>query len=142
VYADNGGNICECVGQLCIEVKVGKGLTASNSTCEYRPIAPPTAPPASSSNSNTNATSLKMSVFPNPVSKDLTVVFDKQVSDTEGVSSQLELYNLQGQLLKQQPLETGLDETKVSMQQLPAGVYMISLRQNGQIISSVKVTKN
>ena len=40
------------------------------------------------------------------------------------------------------PLEAGFDESKVSMQQFPAGVYMISLRQNGQIISSVKVTKN
>jgi PKD repeat protein/Leucine-rich repeat (LRR) protein len=142
VYADNGEGLCACVGKICVEVVVKKGASTGSSTCRSIPVAPPTAPPASSSNSNTNATSLKMSVFPNPVSNNLTVVFDKQVSDTEGVSSQLELYNLQGQLLKQQPLETGLDETKVSMQQLPAGVYMMSLRQNGQIISTVKVTKN
>jgi Secretion system C-terminal sorting domain len=84
----------------------------------------------------------KLGVFPNPVSDNLTVVFDKKGPDTEGVSSQLELYNLQGQLLKQQRVDLGLDETKVSMAQLPVGVYMISLRQNGQIVSSVKVTKN
>ena len=83
-----------------------------------------------------------INIFPNPVSNDLTVVFDKNGLYTEGVVSQLELYNLQGQLLKQQPLEAGFDESKVSMQQFPAGVYMISLRQNGQIISTVKVTKN
>ena len=142
IYADNGVNICECVEKVCMKIEVKEGYLWNNTSCEYRPIAPSTAPPASSSNSNTNATSLKMSVFPNPVSDNLTVVFDKQVSDTEGVTSQLELYNLQGQLIKQQPLEAGFDETKVSMQQLPAGVYMISLRQNGQIISSAKVTKN
>jgi PKD repeat protein len=138
VYADNGRNICECVEKTCMTIEVKEGSIWSKTSCEFKPVEPPTAPPASSSNSNT--TSLKMSVFPNPVSNDLTVVFDKQVLDNEHVA-QLELYNLQGQLLKQQPLETGLDETKVSVQELPAGVYMISLRQNGQIITSVKVTK-
>jgi PKD repeat protein/Leucine-rich repeat (LRR) protein len=138
VYADNGENICECVEKTCMTIEVKEGHIWSNTSCEYKP----TAPPASSSNSNTNATSLKMSVFPNPVNNNLTVVFDKKLSDTEGGTSQLELYNLQGQLIKQQPLEAGFDETKVSMQQLPVGVYMISLRQNGQIISTVKVTKN
>jgi hypothetical protein len=84
----------------------------------------------------------KLRVFPNPVSDDLTVIFDKNGVYTEGSLLQLEFYNLQGKMIQQQSVEARLDETKVSMQQLPAGVYMMSLRQNGQIISSVKVTKD
>jgi uncharacterized repeat protein (TIGR01451 family) len=139
VYADNGFGLCECIGKVCMIVTVKEGGYFNGTTCPTRIRS--NAPGTGSSTGSTSQ-SLKMTVFPNPVSNNLTVIFDKKVSDTEGSSSQLEIYNLQGQLVKTQALGGSLDETKVSMQQLQTGTYILSLRQNGQIISSTKITKN
>jgi uncharacterized repeat protein (TIGR01451 family) len=140
VYVDNGMGLCDCLtdaNTICMEVTIKAGANLSGTNCpQFVQPNPPTTPNTSFS------TSRKMMAYPNPVSNNLTVVFDKQVSDTEGSSSQLEIYNLQGQLVKKQALDAGLDETKISMQQLQTGTYILSLRQNGQVISTVKVTKN
>jgi hypothetical protein len=78
-------------------VTVVEGAHYGGTTC---PIRIRSDAPTGSSLSDNTIQGLKMTVFPNPVSNNLTVVFDKKESDTEGSSSQLEIYNLQGQLMK------------------------------------------
>jgi uncharacterized repeat protein (TIGR01451 family) len=138
VYVDNGFGLCECTSKVCMIVTVREGGRYGGTTCPTRIRS---NSPAGSSSGNASE-SLKMRVFPNPSSSNLTVVFDKKGVYTEGSPSQLEIYNLQGQLIKKQAVEGNLDETKVSLQQLQTGTYILSLRQNGQVVSSVKVTKN
>lgn len=145
VYVDNGLGLCNCLSDantICRDVTIKVGLVSDGTSCVFRAREPVNNESGAAANRNQVATSLKMTVFPNPTNEALTVVFNKQVLNTEGANSILELYNLQGQLIKTQRLDVGSDETKISMHALPTGVYMLSLRQDGQVISTIKVAKN
>lgn len=143
VYADDGSGICNCNETVCTKILVSTGPNASGNSCKETPTTPSESLiDPSTSTSTQSSESLKMTAFPNPSDNTVTIGFGKQLSDTEGGVSQLEIYNLQGQLVKEQTVEGGIDETKVSLKQFPVGTYLISLRQNGQIMSTVKVTKN
>ena len=152
VYVDNGLGLCNCLSDantICMDVTIKAGLVLDGTNCVFRARQPVNNESGAANSNSRGAASLKMTVFPNPTNDAVTVVFDKQVlntdlsSDThEGANSMLKLYNFQGQLIKTQRLDVGSDETKISLQSLPTGVYMLSLRQNGQVISTIKVAKN
>ena len=65
-------------------------------------------------------------VFPNPAVDEITVWFE-----SEGTSSQLSLFNKIGQRVYTQRLNDQLDWHNLSVADLPAGIYMMIIENDG-----------
>lgn len=75
-------------------------------------------------------------LFPNPATDFVNVHLPTTLKGT-----MLELWNLQGQLIREiQIVQNGLDN-KVDLQDLPQGTYWLGLKQNGQRIGGKMVVK-
>ena len=71
---------------------------------------------------------LEFEIFPNPVNDELTIRFNNLLHDT-----QVELRSLQGALIESRHLKSGSIQTEWYMGDLPAGMYLLSFNQNGNI---------
>lgn len=79
-----------------------------------------------------------MSIFPNPNKGNFTLLFDAPQSG----EASLELLNLNGQILRSNPLNlnTGLNALPLDMpSDLPAGLYLVQVRFNGQVYTQKAV---
>jgi hypothetical protein len=80
------------------------------------------------------------SVFPSPTQDEVTVQFNTTTSEER---IRLRVTDIMGRLLLEQPIEAqkGLNTTTLSLANLPAGMYLISL-DNGTVLSTpVRVMK-
>jgi hypothetical protein len=75
----------------------------------------------------------KVTVFPNPVSDKVTV----QISDLKGVAN-VQVFDIYGKMVMQQT--TARENTQLDVSKLPAGVYMIKIKDNKKEIST-KIVK-
>ena len=152
VYVDDGNVTGEyCGTTLCEIIGVASTAPQTGSTCPTIKSEIQLNPEASNSIQYTNTIKNApqtgaMTAYPNPFNNAITVVVDIKnpliANEGEGALSFIEVYNLQGQLISRQPVEAGLQETALSMPQAPTGVYLISLRQNGRVVSTIKALKN
>jgi hypothetical protein len=85
----------------------------------------------SSSNLNVNQLKVAMKAFPNPVQDILNI---ETIGSTDGEHS-LTITNMVGQVVHQSVinLDLGMDLTQVDVQQLPKGMYSVSLAQANKI---------
>ena len=75
-----------------------------------------------------------LSVFPNPVSSEATLVLERFVPDAE-----VTLYNQLGQVVFTQKMEALT--TTISIQNLPKGMYFVQVKGNNEVFSR-KLLKN
>lgn len=73
-------------------------------------------------------------VYPNPTQSDVTINFNG------GFTGQVSLFNSIGQMLQRKTI-TGSSETKLSLSELPTGIYVIKFSQNNGSEKVIKVTK-
>ena len=73
-------------------------------------------------------------IYPNPASDELTVEYAKPIS-----GSDVEIYisNMLGVAVKQQKYRSGAE--KINVENLPKGIYILSLQQQRRIIASQKI---
>lgn len=76
---------------------------------------------------------ISMSIFPNPAQDQVTVAFDKSVSNGE-----IAIYSMEGKLIRVQKLITGSKESTLSIGDLPVGRYEIRLNENGTLVGQPK----
>ncbi|GEM_PF-2515426 len=79
---------------------------------------------------------IALKVYPNPVRDILTVEYE-QISDA---STRIEIVDLMGKSLLDRELPKGQNQHQISITHLPAGIYLLRLRQNGRIWSE-KIVK-
>ncbi len=71
-----------------------------------------------------------VSVFPNPATQFLNIQFDQSVDQ-----SQIQLFNVAGQLIQEQQLPPNAMQAQLQLDQLPEGMYWISILADGQVFS-------
>jgi uncharacterized repeat protein (TIGR01451 family) len=143
VYAANGtykvcmtvhtlynGSICGCVKEVCKEVKVQQGAT-STSSC------------TSGLTSGGGQSEVgRIVASPNPSSADFHITLENATDILSESGSELKLMNLQGQTVFTKKLAIGEKELDIQAVTLPAGLYLVSLLKDGEVMSTVKVVKN
>jgi hypothetical protein len=80
--------------------------------------------------------SLQCSVYPNPTSDNLTL----QVLDADTKNMIYRLYNMDGRLLKVDPLEGST--TSVGLGSYTSGVYILVVLENNRELKKFKIVKN
>ncbi len=85
-----------------------------------------------------NAAAANISVYPNPVVDNLVIA----ISGTEGTYS-IEVYDLQGKLLKKETVESSLDrKIEISFTELGSGMYLVNIvNSKTNLKNSYKITK-
>ncbi len=78
--------------------------------------------------------SVQMNAYPNPTRDQLTLDFSDPLTDA-GI---LRVYNLEGQLLKEQPVPAGSTGQKISLGSNGSGLYLWELRSRGIMIQKGK----
>ncbi|TAE46707.1 MAG: T9SS C-terminal target domain-containing protein [Bacteroidetes bacterium] len=80
-----------------------------------------------------------LAAWPNPTSGDLNL----QLNMPQAGNAALTLYNIQGQAVQSQTLslDAGIQETAITLQRLPAGLYLYRLTLNGQVVEG-KIVRN
>ncbi len=77
---------------------------------------------------NNNLTNIK--IYPNPVNNLLVLNFDKKIN------GRFELYNLTGQKLLSQPIQSA--KQTINLQQTPSGIYLYRIKNNkGQLVGKL-----
>src|SRR5690606_21449941 len=73
----------------------------------------------------------KLNYYPNPVSDDLTIVYND-------IITQVDVYDLNGRLVKQQVFES--ETVQINLSTLTSGTYMVNVKtkENSQFIKIVK----
>lgn len=80
----------------------------------------------------------RISLYPNP-SKDILNIYAAKSLNAKQIS----IYNLIGQEINTQELDKNNDVTRLNVQNLPSGIYMIRVaNQNGEIVSTRKFLKD
>lgn len=85
----------------------------------------------------TTDTGINIHFSPNPVTNEATLSWDVDFS-----IDQYQLFDIRGQLLTQQMLTSNITSTKISMEHLPKGVYIITLWSKMAFVKYLKVIKN
>lgn len=80
--------------------------------------------------------SLKCSIFPNPTTNYLRL----KIENMEIKNLSYQLYNIKGQMLKTNPLES--IETNINISQLQSSNYLLKVIQNNQVVKSFNIIKN
>ena len=70
-----------------------------------------------------------LQVFPNPASETLTITLENA---TFGEAAMIQLYNLDGKLVQQHSTETP-DHSTIRLSDIPAGMYLLQVKTNGQV---------
>jgi uncharacterized repeat protein (TIGR01451 family) len=111
-YADNGVELCKCIGEFCEKVTVKNGaiLRGGKSPKSIQKTLAPTTKPIDNS-------SIKL--FPNPTNSTLTI----QYGDKMPVS--LKVFNTVGKLV--QTLEPAAEQTVLDMSGFADGVYFVKV---------------
>jgi uncharacterized repeat protein (TIGR01451 family) len=124
------GTICDCSKKICKKIIISQGAVSS-SAC-------------TSSLTNTSATGEvgQLKASPNPSSHDFHVTLDKMESVLENGKAEIKLYNVQGKLILTKTIDTLTKEFDIEAESYPAGLYMLTLQKDGEVISSIKVVKN
>jgi uncharacterized repeat protein (TIGR01451 family) len=124
------GTICDCSKKICKKIQIAQGATSS-SAC-------------TSSLTNTGATGEvgQLKASPNPSSHDFHVTLDKMESVLENGKAEIKLYNVQGKLILTKTIDVLTKEFDIQAESYPAGLYMLTLQKDGEVISSIKVVKN
>ena len=80
-----------------------------------------------------------MNVFPNPVESQLNIAVEQNFES----DASLELYSITGQLLRREDVVIGVGTTSMgwTLDELPAGTYILSLRQASGELSTQKIIK-
>jgi hypothetical protein len=82
-----------------------------------------------------NGENTVMIVYPNPTQNDVTISFDKPSENLE-----IQIYNPLGQMIVKSHIKE--QNTRVSLGDFPAGVYLIKIYQNGEAVGQKKIIKN
>lgn len=129
VHALYNGTICDCVKKICKKIKVVQGAVTS-STC-------------TSSVANTSASGevAQLKASPNPTSDIFHVTLSKMEDVLEGGTAEIKVFNLQGSVLFTKTVDIKTTEFDIQAQDFPAGLYMLTLQKNGELLSSMKVVK-
>jgi chitinase len=75
-----------------------------------------------------NEKNTSFSIYPNPVTENLTVVYDL----TKNQPTTADLYNMQGQMLRQFSLNA--NHTAITLSDIPAGSYYLRIHENGRLL--------
>ncbi len=134
---DSMGLSCD-VCQHCIHLPTYNAFTIPNSPNYY--LGPENASVCDSLNSGINAirevASLK--IYPNPASDFLWIDFHLPISPNCGA---LNIYNFLGILILQKPLCSYFNTAKIECNQLPAGIYYVTIVQSDRNLISGKFVK-
>jgi PKD domain/Secretion system C-terminal sorting domain len=124
------GTICDCSKKICKTIKIEQGITSS-SAC-------------TSSLTGTGASTEvgQLKAYPNPSNRDFHVTLDKMESVLENGKAEIRLYNVQGKLILTKTIDVLTKEFDIQAESYPAGLYMMTLQKDGEVISSIKVVKN
>jgi uncharacterized repeat protein (TIGR01451 family)/fimbrial isopeptide formation D2 family protein len=130
VHTLYNGSICSCVKEICKDVKVAQGTTSTQSC-------------TSGLTSGSTQTEVgRIVASPNPSSADFHITLENATDILSETGSELKLMNLQGQIVFTKKLTIGEKELDIQAVTLPAGLYLVSLLKDGEVISTVKVVKN
>lgn len=124
------GTICDCSKKICKKITIAQGATSSSG--------------CTSSLTSTTATGEvgQLKASPNPSSHDFHVTLDKMESVLENGKAEIRLYNVQGKLILTKTIDVLTKEFDIQAESYPAGLYMMTLQKDGEVISSIKVVKN
>lgn len=131
VYADYGGGVCKCQATKCVQIEVKQGAIF-NLPCLVTTGTPD--PHESGELGGITAT-------PNPFTEVLQVALKNMESIPATADVQVKLLNLQGQVVYHRKLGNNERSFDIEGQQLPAGLYLVSLQVEGELISTLKVIK-
>lgn len=131
IYADYGGGVCKCQATKCMVIEVKQGAVL-NIPCLVSTGSPD--PHDSGELGSIAAT-------PNPFSDILNVALKNMESIPGDADIQVKLLNLQGQVVYQRKLGPQERRFDLEAQHLPAGLYLVALQVDGELISTVKVVK-
>jgi hypothetical protein len=84
-----------------------------------------------------NSGSSNFSIAPNPANHELTIYFNAIATD----NGTLNLYNIEGQLLKHLPVEDGAKKVVWAIDDIPSGIYLVSFIKDGIPQTLKKVVK-
>jgi uncharacterized repeat protein (TIGR01451 family) len=124
------GTICDCSKKICKKIKIAQGATSSSG--------------CTSSLTSTGATGEvgQLKASPNPSSHDFHITLDKMESVLDNGKAEIRLYNVQGKLILTKTIDVLTKEFDIQAESYPAGLYMLTLQKDGEVISSIKVVKN
>ena len=131
MYADYGGGVCKCQATKCVQIEVKQGAIF-NLPCLVTTGTPD--PHESGELGGITAT-------PNPFTEVLQVALKNMESIPATADVQVKLLNLQGQVVYHRKLGNNERSFDIEGQQLPAGLYLVSLQVEGELISTLKVIK-
>jgi len=83
-----------------------------------------------------NEISLNIGAYPNPTNTVLTLDIGKYIEE----KLTYQLYNLKGQLLKNQQVISST--TQIAVKNLYAGTYLLNIQHNNSVIKSFRIVKN
>jgi uncharacterized repeat protein (TIGR01451 family) len=124
------GTICDCSKKICKKIQISQGAVSSSGCTSS----------LTSTSASTEVGQLKAS--PNPSSHDFHVTLDKMESVLENGKAEIRLYNVQGKLILTKTIDVLTKEFDIQAESYPAGLYMMTLQKDGEVISSIKVVKN
>ena len=123
------GTICDCIKTICKDIKIAQGATSS-STCTSNLTNPSVS---------TEVGQLKAS--PNPSRDNFHITLSKMESVLENGKAEIKVFNVQGTLLFTKTIDTTINEFDIQAESYPAGLYVVALQKDGEVISSIKVIK-
>lgn len=92
---------------------------------------------AESSETSNQADALSINVFPNPTDGLITIELEQSSAD----NATLILTDLAGKILRNEVISTGVTRYEMSLENLPSGVYMLFVEQNGARFAPQKLVK-
>lgn len=127
----SGGILSYTVGQVCYTTVSGSNGSVAQGVQQPFEVAS-----VSTAIDEVSGISLNCTVFPNPVSENLTL----SVENFNIQNLTYQLFDLEGKLLDNQPVVN--TQTTVSMETYANGVYFLKVTQNGSEIKTFKILKN
>jgi len=127
--AGSGGSLSYTIGQIDYHSSFG-----SNGTSMAEGVQQPYEISVISGIDNSNAFPLSISLFPNPVSRFLTL----KVEDPAELSYRI--YNLEGKLIASQKIYSST--SKIDLNRLANAGYLMNVLKKGKLLKSFKIIKN
>jgi hypothetical protein len=78
----------------------------------------------------------KIQLFPNPTTSDVTIAVNGAAGTTISIA------DMSGRVVKTVPVREQQNNVNIEVAELPAGMYMVTTSQNGQIMGRAKLVKN
>jgi uncharacterized repeat protein (TIGR01451 family) len=160
VYVDMGKGPCDCMMKFCRTIVVKPAGTLGYGVVCPKKIDPTgghTSSDATTTSSQTRSAAQEgtdatgygeMKVFPNPFDSQIEVQLNGILTEEEAVSESgkesqfsLKMRNVQGQIVWEKEITKQTESVKIDGTRLPAGLYLVSLQRDGEVITSMKVVK-